>query len=67
VAGVLFGLALYNKAQAKEYCYYYYYKEKWQKKKLTASRRVNLAISKESTLWFLNHCSFHLGFRTKLN
>jgi len=32
VVGVLFGLALYNKAQAKEY--YYYYEEKWQKKNL---------------------------------
>jgi len=37
------------------------------RKKLTASRGVDLAISAESKLWSLNHCSFLFGFRTKLN
>jgi hypothetical protein len=65
VAGVPLDLALYNKAQAKE-CHYYYLKKNGRKK-LTASRRVDLAISAESKLWSLNHCSFLFGFRTKLN
>jgi len=42
-------------------------KKNGRKEKLTASRRVNLAISEERKLWSLNHCSFLLGFRTKLN
>jgi len=49
VVGVLFGLALYNKAQAKEY---YYYEEKWQKK--------NLQLQEELTLPYLKRENYGL-------